>query len=261
MVESKILNKRAVCVTEGNARVRHLLYTLARLSSSHYNNNRKPREKEGNAMETRQWVLTGVVALLLAAIISYLILRYACRKPVPSVGNYLFSIFMFWLWIFTIYETPRKRRERLKKAGVKGGQVIVDLGCGIGRFTILAAKIVGPEGKVYALDIHPLHTAIVRARVGIGGHKNISVMFADSCATRLPDKAIDLIFINDAFHEFDKVATLKEAARILKVDGILAIDEHEMKESKLLGIVEGANLFTLVEKEKRLYKFRPRIKG
>jgi len=82
-------------------------------------------------------------------------------------------------------------------------------------------------------------------------------MLADCCATRLPDKAIDLIFINDAFHEFDKVGCLKEAARILKADGILAIYEDEMKEAKLLGILEGANLFTLVEKEKRLYKFRP----
>jgi ubiquinone/menaquinone biosynthesis C-methylase UbiE len=198
----------------------------------------------------------------LAAIISYLILRYACHKPVPDVWMYLFSIFMFWLWIFTIYETPGKRKERLKKAGVKEGQVIVDLGCGPGRFTILAAKIVGSEGKVYALDIHPLHTAIVKTRVGMGGHNNISVMLADSCATRLPDKAIDLIFVNDAFHEFaDKVGTLKEATRILKAGGILAICEGEMKEAKLLGIVEGANLFTLVEKEKRLYRFRPLSEG
>jgi len=207
-------------------------------------------------METWQWVLVGVVALVVAAIIPYLILKYTCRKPMASVWNYLFCILVIWMWIFTIYETPRKRRERLKKAGVKEGQVIVDLGCGIGRFVFLAARIVGPEGKVYALDIHPLHTAIVAARIAVGGHKNVSVMHADCHSTRLPDKTIDLIFINDAFHEFDKVGCLKEAARILKADGILAIYEAEMKEAKLLGIVEGANLFNLVEKEKRLYKFR-----
>ncbi len=212
-------------------------------------------------MEASQWVLTGVVAVLVAAIIPYLILKYACRKPMASVWNYLFCIFFFWTWIFVIYETPRKRRERLKKAGVKEGQVIVDLGCGIGRFVILAARIVGPEGKVYALDIHPLHTAIVAARIAIGGHKNVSVMHADCRATLLPDKAIDVIFINDAFHEFDKVGCLKEAARILKADGTLAIYEDEMREAKLLGIIEGANLFTLVEKEKRLYKFRPLREG
>jgi ubiquinone/menaquinone biosynthesis C-methylase UbiE len=212
-------------------------------------------------MEARQWFWTGVVALLVVTIIPYLILKYAYRKPMASVWNYLFCILFIWMWIFTIYETPGKRRERLKKAGVKEGQVIVDLGCGIGRFAFLAARIVGPEGKVYALDIHPLHTAIVAARRAIGGHKNVSVMHADCHSTQLPDKAIDLIFINDAFHEFADEITLKEAARILKADGILAIDEHEMKEEKFLGIIERANLFTLVEKEKRLYRFRPLSEG
>jgi len=210
-------------------------------------------------METWHWVLIVVAALLVAAIIPYLIMKYACHKPMPGVVVYLFMIFMFWIWIFTIHETPIKRREKLKKAGVKEGQVIVDLGCGPGRFTILAARIVGPKGKVYALDIHPLHTAIVAARIALGSHKNVSVMHADCCATGLPDKAINLIFINDAFHEFDKIGCLKEAVRILKADGILAIHEHEMKEAKFLSIVESAKLFTLVENEKRLYKFRPLI--
>jgi ubiquinone/menaquinone biosynthesis C-methylase UbiE len=207
-------------------------------------------------MEAWYWVLAVVGALLVASIISYLIVKYACRKTVPPVWRYVIDIFFFWIWIFAIHETPRKRREKLKKAGVKEGQVIVDLGCGPSRFTILASKIVGSEGKVYALDIHPLNTAIVAARIAIGGHKNVSVMLADCCATRLPDQAIDLIFINDAFHEFDKIDCLKEASRILKADGILAIYEGEMKEAKLLSVIEDADLFTLVEKEDRLYKFK-----
>jgi len=159
------------------------------------------------------------------------------------------------MWIFAIYETPGKRRDKLKKAGMKEGDVIVDLGCGPGRFTFLAAKIAGQKGKVYAIDIHPINTALVAARGRIGGHSNIHVMLADCCATQLPDKAIDLIFINDAFHEFDKIGCLKEVSRILKTDGILAIDESEMKEDKFLSIIKEANLFTLTDKDKRLYRF------
>ena len=207
-------------------------------------------------METPYWVLTGVAALLVAVIISYLIQKYACHKPMPNVWVYLLYIFIFWMWIFAIYETPGKRREKLKKAGVKKGQVIVDLGCGPGRFTNIAARLVGTEGKVYAVDNHPLNIVIAAARKLIGNFKNINILQADCVATHLPDKAIDLIFINDAFHEFDKVGCLKEAARILKEDGVLAIDEHEMKEDKLLGIVEESGLFTLINKDKRLYKFK-----
>jgi len=208
-------------------------------------------------MQTVHWVLIGIGSLLLLAILSYLVLKYIYHKPTGSIWPYLFSIFMFWLWIFTIYETPQKKRKKLKKAGVSQGQTILDLGCGIGRFTILAAKIVGSEGKVYAIDIHPLHTAIVRARIGIGGHKNVGVILSDSTDTGLPDKTLDVVFINDAFHEFaDKKRTLREVSRVLKPSGILAIHEGEMKENKLLSVVAEVNLFSLAEKDKRLYKFR-----
>lgn len=207
-------------------------------------------------MEPQQWFWVGIAAFLAATIIPYLILKYIYHKLLANVLNYLFYILLFWMWIFAIYETPGIRRRRLEKAGVKERQVIVDLGCGPGRFVFLASKIIGPEGKVYALDIHPLNIAIVTVRKAIGGYKNINVMYADCHATQLPDKAIDLVFINDAFHEFADKDTLKEVARILKTDGILAIDEHEMREAKFMRIIESANLFTLIEKEKKLYKFK-----
>jgi len=208
-------------------------------------------------MQTVHWVLIGIGVLLLLAILSYLVLKYIYRKPAGSIWLYLFSIFMFWLWIFAIYETPQKKRKKLKKAGVSKGQTMLDLGCGPGRFTLLAARIVGTAGKVYALDIHPLHQAIVRVRAKMERLENISTILADSSDTGLLDRTIDVVFINDAFHEFaDKKGTLREVSRILKPSGILAINEGEMKESKLLRIVAEVNLFSLSEKDKRLYKFR-----
>ncbi|MEE9528748.1 MAG: hypothetical protein V3V88_01705 [Dehalococcoidia bacterium] len=88
-------------------------------------------------METWHWILVGIGIILLTSILIYLVLKYAYHRPMSNIWNYLFCIFLFWLWIFAIYETSRKRRERLRKAGAKEGQVIVDLGCGLGRFTIL----------------------------------------------------------------------------------------------------------------------------
>ena len=56
----------------------------------------------------------------------------------------------------------RNPQRLLKAAGLKQGQKVLEVGCGPGFFTIHAAKIVGKEGFVYAVDVHPL--AIERAK-------------------------------------------------------------------------------------------------
>lgn len=40
----------------------------------------------------------------------------------------------------------------LEDIGIKRGQIILDFGCGVGHYTIPAAKVVGKRGRVYALD-------------------------------------------------------------------------------------------------------------
>jgi len=44
----------------------------------------------------------------------------------------------------------------LSETGIKNGHVVVDYGCGPGRYTITVARMVGKKGKAYAVDIHPL---------------------------------------------------------------------------------------------------------
>ena len=75
-------------------------------------------------MEIWQWVLVVILAVVVVLFIPYSILKYAYHKPLQNFLLYICNIFMFPMWIFAIYETPRKRREKLKKAGVKEGQVI-----------------------------------------------------------------------------------------------------------------------------------------
>ena len=40
----------------------------------------------------------------------------------------------------------------LKEIGIRKGQVVLDFGCSVGHYTILIAKVLGKQGKVYALD-------------------------------------------------------------------------------------------------------------
>ena len=58
----------------------------------------------------------------------------------------------------------RNPDKLLKAAGLKSGQKVLEVGCGPGFFTIPAAKIVGEEGFVYAVDVHPLAIRRVKAK-------------------------------------------------------------------------------------------------
>ncbi len=70
------------------------------------------------------------------------------RHPEPA---WAFSIITIMhanplLWLF------KNPTRILRAVGVAPGQVVLDVGCGPGFFAIPAAKLVGPRGKVLALD-------------------------------------------------------------------------------------------------------------
>ena len=55
-------------------------------------------------------------------------------------------------------------KNRIKKFNIKKDMIVVDYGCGPGRYSIPFAKIVGNKGKVYATDIHELALEIVNEK-------------------------------------------------------------------------------------------------
>ena len=71
-------------------------------------------------------------------------------KPMPSIGFKLMSL------MFKVRDFFRPRLDVLKEAGIESGVCILDYGCGPGSYMVPLAKLVGPAGKIYALDIHPL---------------------------------------------------------------------------------------------------------
>lgn len=205
------------------------------------------------------WVLTGIFVYLLILTIIYLVLKIAFHKKLGGIGLYLSYFFMFPLLLLgEITAYPRKRKMWLIKSGLKEGHTYLEEGIGLGTSPILASRIVGAKGRIYALDNHPLQIILLSLRSKIRKIKNIKFILSDAKDTDLEESSIDTIFICDAFHEFpDKRNTLIELYRVLKPEGSLTILEETVRNTNnAQKIIESTKLFKLIEKDKKFIRFK-----
>jgi len=106
------------------------------------------------------------------------------------------------------------------------GEHVVDVGCGAGIDSIIAAKMVGPTGSVVGVDMTP--AMVEKARAGAEEAELHNLVFRQGLAESLPvaDAWADVIISNGVLNLFpDKLAGLQEMARVLKPDGRLQIGD------------------------------------
>jgi ubiquinone/menaquinone biosynthesis C-methylase UbiE len=100
---------------------------------------------------------------------------------------------------------------------------VVDFGCGYGTFSIAAAQLT--SGTVYALDIESQMIAATREkaqRLGVGNVKTIERDFV-SLGTGLPDGSMAYAMLFNILHAEDATGLLREAFRVLRANGVVAI--------------------------------------
>jgi len=120
--------------------------------------------------------------------------------------------------------------ETLIKIGLNKNQIFIDIGCGIGYFSIPASKIVGHEGKVFALDTSKEMIDELRIRILKNKITNIDTIISDPYHFHLDSNIGTFSFMANVLHEVeDKISFLKETNRILKKDGTLCIIEWQKK--------------------------------
>ena len=133
----------------------------------------------------------------------------------------------------------RNPQRLLKAAGLKPGQKVLEVGCGPGFFTIPAAKIVGEEGFVYAVDVHPLAIERVKEKIEREGIKNITPILANASDTGLPDRSIDLAFLFGLQYIAGGLGNvIAEIQRTLKDGGVLSFEKTRGSAKKLIAEVE-----------------------
>jgi ubiquinone/menaquinone biosynthesis C-methylase UbiE len=99
-----------------------------------------------------------------------------------------------------------ERDSVLKLIGARSGEVIADVGCGHGRWTMDLAQDVGEHGTIYAQDIDPRKIEAVRQLCEREGLKNVKLVQSLPDDPMLPKNALDAIFINDVINYVDRAA-------------------------------------------------------
>jgi arsenite methyltransferase len=138
-------------------------------------------------------------------------------------------------------QVPRSAIERalgvanhLRFADVRPGDVVLDLGCGGGIDTILAARRTGPGGRVIGLDFVPEmleRTAEAAAQAGL---RNVVTLDGEIESIPLDDASVDLVISNGVINLSPrKSRVLAECARVLRPGARFCVSDLTVDEEEL----------------------------
>ncbi|MFO7814884.1 MAG: class I SAM-dependent methyltransferase [Halanaerobiales bacterium] len=115
---------------------------------------------------------------------------------------------------------------------VTGDTELLDIGAGVGYFSIPASQIVGQQGKVYAVDTSKEMLEELKERVKQRDIENIELIKGKDYDTDLLDKTVDYIFLSNVLHEVeDKILFLTNYLNKLRPEGKIGIIEFKKIEA------------------------------
>jgi len=135
----------------------------------------------------------------------------------------------------------RRERDReeepdlaLRLLKVPKGAMVGDVGAGSGYMSLRLARIVGTEGRVYAVDVQPGMLQLLQQNAAKAKLANVVPVLGTVDDPKLPAGALDLIIMVDVYHEFSEPQKMLQRMReALKPGGRLALWEYRAEDPEV----------------------------
>ncbi len=134
--------------------------------------------------------------------------------------------------------SERGRQEQttrmLASLKIRPGDVVADIGAGSGYHTIRLARLVGPKGRVKAVDVQQEMLDLIRKRQKRQRLSNIDLVLGKADDPKLPAGSLDLALMVDVYHEFEwPFEMMQHIARALKPGGRVAFVEFKLEDPSI----------------------------
>jgi len=124
--------------------------------------------------------------------------------------------------------SPKSRPDEILAAlELRPGDTVVDIGAGGGYFSLRFAEAVGPEGRVFAVDMNPDFLQFIKRSADERRLANVKTLLVKGEALPLEPASVDLFFMRNVTHHLsDRVTYFLRLKPLLKEGGRVAIIEY-----------------------------------
>ena len=120
------------------------------------------------------------------------------------------------------------REEVAMAIGLEPGQAVADIGAGTGIYVRLFARDVGPNGKVYAVDIAEDFLEYIDGWAAEENLSQVETILGEDRSPNLPPNSVDVIFSSDTYHHFEyPQSMLEEMHAALRDGGEMIVVDYE----------------------------------
>jgi ubiquinone/menaquinone biosynthesis C-methylase UbiE len=145
-------------------------------------------------------------------------------------------------------------RRALTSARITNGMRVLDMGCGSGDVTRLAAELVGPEGSVLGIDIDAESIQSARARAAQLGIANVEFQVGEAASFAEPHRFDALVARFFLMHQPAPGRTLAEAVGAVRPGGVIM-----MLESHMAGLLHAQHSYPISELYDQVVRWKCRV--